>query len=35
MQDKKGYLDLASKAYVDKSKKNVGIWDVLKGGLKR
>lgn len=35
MQDKKGYLDLASKAYIDKTKKNLGIWDVLKGGLKR
>lgn len=30
MENKKGYLDLASKAYIDKSKKNLGIWDVLK-----
>ncbi len=34
MKNKKGYLDLASKAYIDKNKKNLGIWDVLKGGLK-
>lgn len=30
MKDKKGYLDLVSKAYVDTNKKNVGIWDLLK-----
>lgn len=34
MKNKKGYLDLVSKAYIDKTKKNLGIWDVLKGGLK-
>lgn len=34
MKNKKGYLDLASNAYIDKTKKNLGIWDVLKGGLK-
>lgn len=34
MKNKKGYLDLASKAYIDKNKKNLSIWDVLKGGLK-
>lgn len=34
MKNKKGYLDLDSKAYIDKTKKNLGIWDVLKGGLK-
>lgn len=32
MQNKKGYLDLASKAYEDKSKKNLSIWDLLKEG---
>lgn len=30
MKERKGYLDLASKAYIDKSKKNLGIWDLLK-----
>lgn len=34
MKERKGYLDLTSKAYIDKSNKNLGIWDVLKGGLK-
>lgn len=32
MNNKKGYLDLASKAYIDKNKKNLGIWDILKEG---
>lgn len=33
MNNKKGYLDLTSKAYIDKSnKKNLGIWDLLKEG---
>lgn len=32
MNKREGYLDLVSKSYIDKSKKQLGIWDVLKGG---
>ncbi|MFR2890259.1 MAG: hypothetical protein ACLTDM_18905 [Clostridium butyricum] len=30
MENKRGYLDLVSKAYENKSKKNLSIWDILR-----